>query len=229
MNIKLKRQLFLPLILIISNIALAETVIPKQWTPFLKQDPKLKQEILNLAINAYYKIKQTNKKIKPIITVIDYSLPSSTKRLWVLDLNQKTILYNSLVAHGQNSGDQLTKKVSNNKGSHQTSVGVFLTGKTYHGKNGYSLKLHGLEKGFNNNAYQRGIVIHASKYVNEYYVKKIGRIGRSWGCPAIESKLTKEIIDTICNGTMLFSFYPDDKWLNSSSYVSPKFYKNNFS
>lgn len=186
---------------------------------FLKQDPKLKKKVLKLALNAYCKVRLTNPKIKPVITVIDYSLPSSERRLWVLDLDQKKILYNSLVAHGQNSGEKRTKFVSNVEGSHQTSIGVFLTGNTYYGKEGYSLKLHGLEKGFNDNAYRRGIVIHGSEYVNDYYVKKSGRIGRSWGCPAVEPHLAKAIIQTICDGTLLLSFYPDYQWLHTSSLI----------
>lgn len=150
------------------------------------------------------------------LAVIDYSMPSTQKRLWVFDLRNQRVLYNELVAHGQGSGDNYARAFSNNEGSHQTSIGLFRTAEVYNGKNGYSLRMDGLDPGFNDNARPRAIVMHGAAYVDAAMVPKMGRIGRSQGCPAVRANMAREIIDTLKGGQFVFSYYPDQKWLRGS-------------
>ncbi len=153
------------------------------------------------------------------LTVIDYSKPSSEKRLWVYDLRSHELLYEELVAHGQGSGDTLAKVFSNQPDTHASSLGLFLTEGTYVGKNGYSLRLKGLDEGFNHRAGERAIVMHGAPYVSDDFVKKNGRLGRSWGCPALREGVAREVIDRVRGSGILFSYYPDQDWLDSSRYL----------
>jgi len=181
----------------------------------------LNPHVVKLALEAFDNSQKLGVPIKkPIVTVIDYSLPSTAKRLWVLDIQQEKILYNSLVAHGKNSGGNYTTSFSNHFRSLKTSLGVFLTENTYFGRNGYSLRIKGLEKGFNENAKARAIVIHGAPYVNKQFAKTVGRIGRSGGCQAIEKDLALPIINTIKSGTLVLSFYPDKTWLTTSRFIN---------
>ena len=141
-----------------------------------------------------------------LLTLIDYSLPSTRPRLWVLDLAQGRVLYHELVAHGAGSGDNYATRFSNRDASLQTSLGLFLTGGTYEGKNGYSLKLRGLDPGVNDNAEARSIVMHGAWYVSNDQIRRYGRIGRSWGCPALAKSIAPHVIDTIKGGTFLFAW-----------------------
>lgn len=147
-----------------------------------------------------------------IITIADFSLPSSRKRLFIIDLDKKKVLFNTYVAHGMNSGKEYANRFSNVPESNKSSLGFYETSGTYAGKNGYSLHLEGLEKGINDNAYRRDIVMHGAEYVNENYVQMQGYIGRSQGCPAVPEKLHKLIIDKIKNGTCLFIYSPDKSY-----------------
>lgn len=181
----------------------------------------LKPKIVKLAIDAFNKAIQNGVGIKkPIITVIDYTMASTKKRLWVLDIDKKKVLYTSMVAHGKNSGENYTTAFSNKAGSLQTSVGVFLTENTYIGHCGYTLRLQGLEKGFNDKAKDRLIVFHGAPYVNNQFAAVSGRIGRSWGCPAVEKHLATPIINTIKNGTLIFSFANFSPWLKQSKFIN---------
>ncbi len=153
------------------------------------------------------------------LTVIDYSKPSSEKRLWVYDLATRELLYEELVAHGQGTGANVASKFSNNHDSHQTSLGLFVTETTYVGKNGYSLRLDGLDKGINDRARERAIVMHGAPYVSEAFVKANGRLGRSWGCPAVSDAVAKRLIDRVKGGGLVFAYYPDAQWLKSSKYL----------
>jgi hypothetical protein len=153
------------------------------------------------------------------LTVIDYSKPSTNDRLWVFDLETRALLYEELVAHGQGSGEGLASKFSNEDGSHQTSIGLYATGDTYVGSNGYSLRLRGLDKGFNDNAFDRAIVMHGAPYVSEAFARANGRLGRSWGCPALDELVAREIIDTVKGSGLLFAYYPDQSWLKSSKFL----------
>ncbi len=152
-----------------------------------------------------------------VLSIVDFSLPSSKKRLFVIDLETGKLLFNTYVSHGRNSGLGTATKFSNVLNSFQSSLGFYLTGNTYKGEHGYSLKLLGLEKGINDNAYNRGIVIHAANYVDEKLAAKRGYIGRSLGCPAIPVKLHKPIIQEIKDGTCLFVYAPNANYATHSS------------
>ena len=143
-----------------------------------------------------------------IISIVDFSLPSNQKRLFVLDLKNYKVLFNTLVAHGKNTGREVATSFSNQNESYKSSPGFYMTKETYQGKNGYSLKLEGLERGINDNAFERGIVIHGASYVCNEYVNSQGYIGRSQGCPAVPVEINRPIINTIKNGTCLFVYHP---------------------
>jgi hypothetical protein len=151
------------------------------------------------------------------LTVIDYSLPSTERRLWVLDLERGEVLFHELVAHGRGTGDNYATRFSNLNDSHQTSLGLFRTGGTYQGGNGYSMKLQGLDKGFNDRAEARYIVMHGAWYVSEQQARAQGRLGRSWGCPALSEEMAPKVIDTIKNGSFVFSYGGDQDWLQAAS------------
>lgn len=150
------------------------------------------------------------------LAVIDYSLPSTEPRLWVFDLERRTLLHAEHVAHGKGSGDNYAHAFSNRYGSHQSSLGLFVTAETYYGRNGYSLRMDGLEPGINDLARERAIVMHGADYVNPALARNFGRLGRSWGCPAVRPQVAREIIDTLSGGQLLFAYYPDEEWLADS-------------
>lgn len=148
-----------------------------------------------------------------IISIVDFSLPSSKKRLFVIDLTAGKLLFNTFVSHGRNSGKEIATRFSNQLNSFASSLGFYVTGDTYRGEHGYSMRLLGLEKGINDNAFNRGIVMHSAEYVNENLIKKQGYIGRSLGCPAVPVAMHKAIISTIKNGSCLFVYSPDKKYI----------------
>ena len=188
--------------------------------PLLQQAPGLKADVLRLALNAAKKAEEKGLvQRRDLLTVIDYSIPSSQPRLFVFDLASKKVLFRELVAHGKNSGDNVTTAFSNSPGSLETSLGLFVTADTYTGHNGYSLRLKGLEEGFNDMALDRAIVLHGAAYVSYEAVKVLGRLGRSWGCPAVSSLVSKKIIDTIRGGSAVFAYYPDKSWLATSVFL----------
>jgi hypothetical protein len=156
----------------------------------------------------------------PTLTVIDYSLPSTQPRLWVFDLATGDLLFKELVAHGRNTGDNLATKFSNKVDSRQSSIGLFVTDAPYVGSNGYSLRLDGLDVGFNDRARDRAIVMHGAPYVNPEIAAAQGRIGRSWGCPALRTAIAKKVIDRIRGGSVIFSYYPDRDWLQTSRFLN---------
>src|SRR5688572_13909447 len=155
----------------------------------------------------------------PTLTVIDYSLPSTEPRLWVFDLATGDLLFKELVAHGRNTGDNLATKFSNQMDSRQTSIGLFVTDDPYVGSNGYSLRLDGLDVGFNDRARDRAIVMHGAPYVDPQLAATQGRIGRSWGCPALRTAIASKVIDRIRGGGVIFSYYPDQEWLETSRFL----------
>lgn len=149
---------------------------------------------------------------RPIITVVDFSKPSTEKRFWVIDLTAKKLLYSTWVSHGQGSGQKMAETFSNEPNSYQSSLGFYKTAEIYYGKHGRSLKLDGLDKGFNDKARERAIVIHGADYANEDFIKKTGRLGRSQGCPALPLNLSREIIDNIEGNTLMFIYGKDTKY-----------------
>jgi len=152
-----------------------------------------------------------------VITIIDFSKASSTKRLFIIDISSGVLLFNTYVAHGQNSGHAMAEKFSNKASSLQSSLGFYETSSTYLGKHGYSLKLEGLEKGINDNAMERSIVMHGAAYVSDGFVKNKGYLGRSWGCPAVPEKYSKPIIDKIKNGTCIFIYANNSMYFQQSN------------
>lgn len=175
-------------------------------------------EVFNTAITGYNKIDGIKKK--DIVTIIDYSKPSTEKRFYVIDIRKRVLLYNCLVAHGKNSGDNVAVKFSNQPESLMSSLGFFITAETYFGKHGYSLRLDGLEKSFNDNARMRDIVIHGADYVSQKHIDNQGRLGRSWGCPALPPELSKEIIDNISDGSCLFIYGIDSLYHENSQFIN---------
>lgn len=142
------------------------------------------------------------------LAIIDYTIPSREQRLWVIDLEARTLLFKEHVAHGQKSGFDIPTEFSDRRGSNQTSLGLFYTDETYHGGNGYSLRLHGLSKGYNQSAMQRLIVMHGAPYVNPEAALGMGRLGRSWGCPAVRVNIAKPMIDALKDGNFIYSHGP---------------------
>lgn len=168
--------------------------------------PELKS--FEKAVEGYTRFKEKGAIKKDFLTLIDFSLSSNNKRLWVIDMKNKTILFHSLVAHGRNTGNEFAQHFSNKPESHQSSLGFYTTAETYFGKHGYSLRLDGLEKGINSNARDRAIVIHGADYVSDHFIQQQGRLGRSFGCPSLPEELSKEIIDTIKDKSCLFIYHP---------------------
>lgn len=198
------------------------SIAQKQFVKSVKQQaPHLKKRVLRLAWRAYQHLQHQHLDSQHLITIIDYSMPSSKKRLWVINANNDHVLFHTLVAHGKQSGQLYAKHFSNKRHSHATSLGVFLTGHTYQGKHGYSLKLRGLEPHFNGNTFKRHVVIHSAWYVSQDLLHKQNRLGRSWGCPALSKKKEPQVVNTIKNGTMIFAYYPKKQWLNNSRYLQP--------
>ena len=158
----------------------------------------------------YHKLADKNLIDKQILTIIDFSLSSKKERMWVMDMAKNKILYHTVVSHGKNTGSEFATKFSNIKNSKQSSLGFFITGETYFGKNGLSLFIDGMEKQFNSNARERYVVIHGASYANHSAIKNLGRLGRSYGCPALPTAISQEIIDLIKNKSVLY-IYSDDK------------------
>jgi hypothetical protein len=178
-----------------------------------------RREVLDLAMQAYRCGQARGHIARPLLTVIDYSLPSTEPRLWVIDVERRQVLFHELVAHGRNSGDNLATAFSNRLGSLQTSLGLFRTDDTYIGEHGLTLRLTGLEPGVNDRAEERRIVMHGADYVSPAFVARHGRLGRSWGCPALRREVHRAVIERIRDGSAVFPYYPDATWLRTSSFL----------
>ena len=159
---------------------------------------------------------------KHILTVCDFTLSSNEDRMWIIDLDTRKVLLNTYVAHGENSGEEFARFFSNRAESHQSSIGFYITAETYTGKHGYSLRLFGMDKGFNSSAYNRDIVIHGADYVCKRFIKNNKRLGRSWGCPAVNSELSDKVIELIKDHTCLYIHYPRGEYLSKSYWLNKK-------
>lgn len=188
---------------------------------FLNQE-KPDLDVFARALSGYGQLSAMGKlSDKQVITIIDFRKASAENRMWIIDLENRRLLKYSLVAHGRNSGEDYAKQFSNVPNSNKSSLGFYITGSTYTGKHGLSLKLNGVEKGINDNAESRAIVMHAADYVSETFIKKVGRLGRSLGCPAVPVETHREIISEIAGGTCLFIYYPEESYLAKTAFGSP--------
>jgi hypothetical protein len=190
-----------------------------QWTSVSlgSIDPKVFALALEAAASAVARGQAT---APSTLTVIDYSKPSTQPRMWVYDLRSHALLFHELVSHGRGSGTTMSTSFSNAPESNKTSLGLFRTAEVYVGHNGYSLRLDGLERGVNDRARDRAIVIHGAPYVNAATAKANGYLGRSLGCPAVRPEIARKLIDTVKGGGLLFAYYPDRTWLNSSDFLN---------
>ncbi len=188
----------------------------------LRVAPGINKQALKHAVAAMQCAVNNGAEPAQRLAVIDYSQPSSARRLWVFDLKRNRLLLRDFVAHGRRSGENFATQFSNQLGSFQSSLGLFRTEETYLGKHGYSLRMDGLEPGVNDRARERAIVIHAADYVNPRLVSRQGRIGRSLGCPAVRPEVARMVIDNLKGGQFMFSWFPDRRWLQNSNYLNCK-------
>lgn len=185
------------------------------------QAGNIDSEVLKLSLIAYLNARQRGLDHKQMLTIIDYSKPSTDKRLWVVNLRTGKVLFNTYVTHGRNSGKNNATSFSNEPGSLKSSLGLFLTEEPYTGSNGYSLRLIGLEPGVNDNAYRRAIVFHGAWYANYDVIRKYGLLGRSWGCPTVGEKYAHPLIDTIKERTLVFVYSNNNRsWLRHSAFLA---------
>ncbi|HBY02875.1 MAG TPA: hypothetical protein DEG92_10130 [Rikenellaceae bacterium] len=182
----------------------------------------LSRDIFDLAIKGLKKLDSDGKLNNPnIVTIVDYSQSSNKKRLYVIDLKNKILLFNTFVAHGRNTGEEYAKSFSNDEGSYKSSLGFYITEHPIIGSHtGFSLQIDGVEKGFNDHAVQRAIIIHAAEYATENFIKKYGRLGRSYGCPSLPPEMNKPIIDAIKGGTCLFLYNPNKDYISNSALLN---------
>ncbi len=180
----------------------------------------MSKALISKVMTALQCAKKRHVKHNHILTVIDYARPSNEKRLWVFDLSKNKMLYHTYVSHGLTSGQRLSQQFSNKHNSKASSIGVYKTDQSYYGRHGLSLRLDGLEAGFNDYARGRAVVMHSAWYVNEPFIQKYGRPGRSWGCPAISKEMKKPVINTIKNNSLLVIYYPGEKWLSHSKFLN---------
>jgi hypothetical protein len=222
----MNRNLFIVLIVIITSVVCLygmnnqkETIYPEvsakdtlllDWEEKLADSLDIPVPALNMALNGYYALQSKDLlKNDSLIVIIDFSSPSTEKRFFVLDIKNKQVIKSTWVAHGMKSGENIADSFSNNRHSNKSSLGLYLTQETYEGKHGYSLRLKGMSKGLNDNARKRAIVIHGANYVSRDFILEHGRLGRSFGCPAVPMDEVNEIIDLIKEGTCLFIYHPD--------------------
>lgn len=190
-------------------LALAVLLPPHPKLEQAAQRVGLRSQVLALALAAHARAMRQGWTAAPVLTVIDYSRRSRERRLWVLDLARDSVLATELVAHGRGTGDDVARQFSNRPGSLASSLGTFITGGTYRGRHGLSLRLHGMDAGLNDRAEARAIVIHGADYVGPDAVRRLGRLGRSQGCPALAPSVAARVIRLIRGGTVLFAYYPD--------------------
>lgn len=203
------------------SLSAIASVVPKQLShSLIKAAPSLNNKVLSTALSAMQCALNNGAEPAKRLAVIDFSLPSSEKRLWIFDLDSKQLVLHDFVAHGNRSGDNFATSFSNTNGSHQSSIGLFRTAESYQGKHGYSLRMDGLEPGINDRARERAIVIHPADYVNPAWIPRQGRIGRSQGCPAVRPEIARTVVDKLKGGQFMFSWYPDQQWLQTSIYLN---------
>lgn len=189
-----------------------------------KDKERLDFDVFSKAYHGYLNLWNAGKlnEEKQILTIADLSQSSCKTRLWIIDLRSKKVLINDYVAHGQGSGDEYARLFSNTENSHKTSIGFYVTGETYQGDHGLSLRLHGMDEGYNSAAFDRDIVVHGADYVNSRFIASEKRLGRSWGCPAVSNRIASTVINLIKDGTCMFLYYPQKKYIAHSYWLNKK-------
>lgn len=196
-------------------------VLSKAYDSLQLAGKGLSKQAFDYAITGYEYLKAQGKLLNAkVLSIVDFSQPSYSKRLYIVDVENQKLLFNTYVAHGQNTGEALARRFSNKPESFQSSLGFYITDDTYFGKNGFSLQLQGIEKGINDNAYNRAIVMHGAPYVSEGFIRSRGYLGRSHGCPAVPEKLNKPIINQIKNGSCLFIYGKDRSYATRSKILN---------
>jgi len=183
-------------------------------------EESLSFEAFHLAYQGWIDLKDSLDLKQNIITVVDFSQPSTKKRFYLIDMESKSIIFQDYVAHGKNTGNLWAKNFSNIPNSNQSSLGFYKTAETYYGKHGLSLRLEGLETGINNLARKRAIVIHSADYAEEKFIERYGRLGRSFGCPALPARNYQKIVDKIKEGSLLFIYSPQEEYLKNSTVLN---------
>lgn len=177
------------------------------------------KDIFAKALKGYYKMQEEGIIKNEKLTIVDFSVSSAKERLWVIDMATNEIVLQSLVAHGKKTGEEFATKFSNRIDSHQSSLGFYITGETYNGNNGFSMRLDGLEKGINDNARTRAIVVHGADYASPRLIQSQGKIGRSYGCPAVPESVNAKLINLIKDESCLFIYYPSQDYMSRSSFL----------
>jgi hypothetical protein len=178
-------------------------------------------DVFRYGMIGFYSLQQDGKlNDSNLVSFIDFTKPSTEKRFYTVDLNSRTVKFHSLVSHGRNTGENIAKSFSNTPNSNQSSLGFYITGETYVGSKGYSMRLDGMDGEYNSNMRNRAVVMHDAEYVSEEWIKKYGRLGRSQGCPALPKAIAKTVINTIKDKSLIFAYYNDAKYLNSSSHLN---------
>lgn len=177
------------------------------------------EKVFTMALKGYFKMQEEGLIKNEKLTIVDFSVSSTQKRLWVIDMANNKVLLESVVAHGKRTGDEFATAFSNKINSHMSSLGFYKTGETYQGSNGFSMRLDGLEKGINDNARTRAIVVHGADYASPLMALKQGRLGRSYGCPAVPNEVNKELIDLIKDESCLFIYSAQQEYLNKSNFL----------
>jgi hypothetical protein len=183
------------------------------------QAPNIDVRAIVTALDAYYQVRRRHLTDKPLVTIVDYAVASDRRRLAVADVQSGKVLFYTYVAHGKGSGRRYATRFSNRPGTDASSLGVFLTGDTYYGEHGYSLRLRGLDPQFNGEAYHRAIVVHSAWYVSKTFAQDHGRMGLSWGCFALSRRVESALVNLIRGRTVLVGYYPDPRWLQSSAFL----------
>ena len=198
-----------------------EDSIQSLYTSIGLEQYDLSYKVFRYAVIGYYTLRMQGKlSDKNLLSIIDFTKPSSKKRFYTIDIASHTVKFFTYVSHGKNTGEEIAKSFSNIVHSNQSSLGFYITAETYIGSKGYSLKLDGVESGYNDNMRKRAVVMHDADYVSEYWIKRYGRLGRSQGCPALPKEISKEVINTIKDHTAIFAYYNDENYLSTSKYLN---------
>ncbi len=201
------------------NLTVEEEIV-QVYTDFVENNTSVPDlDSFKNGMRGYYKLSDQNAFEKNILTIIDFTLSSTKKRMWVLDMTNNKVLFNTVVAHGKNTGGEFATKFSNTVNSLQSSLGFYVTGETYFGKNGYSMFIDGMEKQFNSKARERYVVVHGASYANPSFVNKLGRLGRSYGCPALPTAVNDDIINVIKNKSVIYIHSTDKTYLKNSEMI----------